>query len=94
MKAPSSSSPIDWEYQMAYQRGIEAMNWANPAVSFISMRKGNFSLGGGYNTVYMISEPPTPLAEAITPNNQTPYTQRHRPCFGEFCLWCCRCYFN
>ena len=73
MKTPSSS-PIDWEYQMTYQRGIEAMNWANPAVSFISMRKGNFSLGGGYNTVYMISDPPTPLAEAITPNNQTPYT--------------------
>lgn len=68
-----SDSPIDWVYQMAYQRGIEAMNWAIPAVSFISMRKGNFSLGGGYNTVYLISKPPTALAEAITPNNQTPY---------------------
>ena len=68
-----SDNPIDWEYQIAYQRGIEAMNWANPAVSFISMRKGNFSLGGGYNTVYFISKPPTALAEAITPNNQTPY---------------------
>jgi len=31
-----SDNPIDWEYQIAYQRGIEAMNWANPAVSFIS----------------------------------------------------------
>ena len=68
-----SDGPIDWEYQIAYQRGIEAMNWANPAVSFISMRKGNFSQGGGYNTVYFISKPPTALAEAITPNNQTPY---------------------
>ncbi len=64
---------IDWEYQRAYQRGIEAMNWAIPAVSMISMRKGNFSLGGGYNTVYYITTPPTPLAELITPNNQTPY---------------------
>lgn len=64
---------IDWEYQITYQRGIEAMNWAMPAVSMISMRKGNFSLGGGYNTIYWISKPPTPLAEAITPNNQTPY---------------------
>jgi hypothetical protein len=43
-----SDSPIDWEYQIAYQRGIEAMNWANPAISFISFRKGNFALGGGY----------------------------------------------
>ncbi len=64
---------IDWEYQITYQRGIEAMNWAMPAVSIISMRKANFSLGGGYNTVYWLSKPPTPLAEAITPNNQTPY---------------------
>jgi hypothetical protein len=75
----STNSPIvkhdsiDWEYQIAYQRGIEAMNWAVPAVSMISMREGNFSLGGGYNTIYWISKPPTALAEAITPNNQTPY---------------------
>jgi hypothetical protein len=69
----SDSKSIDWEYQMAYQRGIDAVVWAMPAVSMISMRKGNFSLGGGYNTVYWISQTPTPLAEAITPNNQTPY---------------------
>ena len=69
----SDSKSIDWEYQMAYQRGIDAVVWATPAVSMIRMRKGNFSLGGGYNTVYWISQTPTPLAEAITPNNQTPY---------------------
>ncbi len=63
----------DWEYQMAYQRGVEAVNWAIPAVSMISMRNGNFSLGGGYNTVYWISKPPTAKQEAITANNQTPY---------------------
>ena len=70
-------SSIDWEYQIAYQRGIEAMNWAMPAVSMISLRKGNFSLGGDCNTVYWLSKPPTPLAEAITPNNQTPYATVH-----------------
>jgi len=73
----SDSKVIDWEYQIAYQRGIEAMNWAMPAVSMISLRKGNFSLGGHYNTVYWISQTPTPLAEAITPNNQTPYATLH-----------------
>ena len=31
---------IDWEYQITYQRGIEAVNWAVPAVSMLSMRKG------------------------------------------------------
>ncbi len=53
------------------------MNWAMPAVSMISLRKGNFSLGGDCNTVYWLSKPPTPLAEAITPNNQTPYATVH-----------------
>jgi hypothetical protein len=74
---PQVVETIDWEYQRAYQRGIEAMNWAIPAVSMISMRKGNFSLGGGYNTVYYITTPPTALAEALTPNNQTPYAMLH-----------------
>lgn len=69
----SDSKVIDWEYQIAYQRGIEAMNWAILAVSIMSMRKANFSLGGGYNTVYWMSKPPTALQEAITANNQTPY---------------------
>jgi len=71
--AKTDAKAIDWEYQITYQRGIEAMNWAMPAVSMISMRKGNFSLGGSYNSVYWVSKPPTPLAEAITANNQTPY---------------------
>ncbi|MBC2713299.1 MAG: DUF1254 domain-containing protein [Desulfosarcina sp.] len=35
--------------------------------------KGKFSLGGGYNSVYWISKPPTALAETLTANNQTPY---------------------
>jgi len=67
------SQGIDWEYQIAYQRGIEAMDWAMPAVSMLSMRAGNFSLGGGFNTVYWLSKPPTAQTEAITANNQTPY---------------------
>jgi len=71
---PQAVEATDWEYQIAYQRGIEAMNWAMPAVSMLSMRdKGNFSLGGGYNSVYWISKPPTALAETVTANNQTPY---------------------
>ena len=73
----ASRENIDWQYQMAYQRGIEAMNWAMPAVSMLSLRDANFSLGGGYNTVYWLSKPPTALQEAITPNNQTPYATIH-----------------
>lgn len=74
---PLPPKMIDWEYQIAYQRGIEAVNWANPAVSMMSMRDGYFSLGGGYNTIYWLSKPPTAKQEAITPNNQTPYATIH-----------------
>jgi len=74
---PASQETIDWEFQRAYQRGIEAITWAMPAVSMLSMRHANFGLGGGYNTVYWLSHPPTPKLEAITPNNQTPYSVVH-----------------
>lgn len=70
---PAGSTGVDWEYQIAYQRGIEVMNWGLPAVSMLSMREGNFGLGGGFNTVYWLSEVPTAQQEAVTANNQTPY---------------------
>jgi len=49
----------DWEYKIAYQRGFEAVAWALPAISMMGMREANFSLGGGYNTVYIMTQPPT-----------------------------------
>jgi len=70
---PAGSAGIDWQYQIAYQRGIEAMTWGVPAVSMLSMREGNFGLGGGFNTVYWLSKVPTAQTEALTANNQTPY---------------------
>jgi len=70
---PAAPGSIDWQYQIVYQRGIEAMNWAVPAVSMLSMRDANFSLGGGFNTIYWLSEAPTARQEALIPNNQTPY---------------------
>lgn len=68
-----ASQNIDWEYQMAYQRGMEAVNWSLPAVSMICMRNACFNLGGSYNTVFWGSEVPTAKHEALTANNQTPY---------------------
>lgn len=68
------STSIDWEYEMAYQRGVQSAVWAVPAVSMINLRRANFSLGGGFNTVYYLSAVPTALQEALTANNQTPYT--------------------
>lgn len=71
--ADNGSDAIDWEYQRAYQRGIEVMNWAIPAVSILNLRRACFDLGGDFNTVYWISQPPTAKQETLTANNQTPY---------------------
>ena len=63
----------DWQTRLARERGFEAVIWSMPAVSMIALRDAYFGLGGGYNTVYYLTKPPTALQEAITPNNQTPY---------------------
>ncbi len=73
-----TAADVDWRSRIAYQRGLEAVVWAMPAVSMLTMRDANFGLGGkGYNTIYYLSKPPTALQEAITPNNQTPYLMVH-----------------
>ena len=72
-QTPSGGVDIDWREEIAYQRGIQAMVWAMPAVSMLDLRDAFFSLGSGYNTVYYTSEVPTALQEALTANNQTPY---------------------
>jgi len=63
----------DWRSRLAHERGFEAVVWSMPAVSMITLRDAYFSLGGGYNTIYYLTKPPTALQEALTPNNQTPY---------------------
>ena len=68
-----SRDAMNWDYQIAYQRGIEAVNWAIPAVSMLNFREAYFGLGGGFNTVYYLSQPPTPKTETLTANNQTGY---------------------
>jgi hypothetical protein len=69
----NGDSSVDWEYEIARQRGREAVTWAIPAVSMLRFRDAYFGLGGGYNSVYYLSEPPTAQTEALTANNQTPY---------------------
>ena len=73
LSTANAAEPVDWEYQIAYQRGVEAVTWAIPAVSMINFRAAYFTLGGGFNTVYYLSQPPTPKTETLTANNQTGY---------------------
>ena len=63
----------NWQTRLARERGFEAVIWAMPAVSMMALRDAYFGLGGGYNTIYYLTKPPTALQEALTPNNQTPY---------------------
>ena len=51
--------------EIARQRGREAVTWAIPAVSMLRFRDAYFGLGGGYNSVYYLSEPPTAQTEAL-----------------------------
>ena len=66
-------SASDWHTRLARERGFEAVIWSLPTVSMITLRDAYFGLGGGYNTVYYLTKPPTALQEALTANNQTPY---------------------
>jgi len=77
LSEPVIAEGTDWRARMAHQRGVEAVVWAMPAVSMLALRDANFSLGGGYNTIYYLTKPPTALQEAITANNQTPYVNVH-----------------
>lgn len=76
-RSQASDDTVDWADEILYQRGMQTVVWAMPAVSMLALRDANFGLGGGYNTVYWLSEVPTALQEALTPNNQTPYASIH-----------------
>jgi len=67
------ANATDWRTRLARERGFEAVIWAMPAVSMITLRDAYFGIEGGYNTIYYLTKPPTALQEALTPNNQTPY---------------------
>lgn len=43
----------------------------------MNLGKAHFGLGGDYNTIYFLTEPPTAIQEALTANNQTPYVSVH-----------------
>ncbi|AZQ60894.1 DUF1254 domain-containing protein [Flammeovirga pectinis] len=60
------NAKINWEYQVAYQRGFEVINWSFPAVSMLQYREGHFNLGGGYNTIYYTSIPTDSLSKTVS----------------------------
>src|SRR5271156_4275609 len=73
--APSAKPSVrDLEEQVAYQRAFEAVVWATPAVAIYRFRAGAFKeFGISDNEIIAYSNPATPLLEALTANNVTPY---------------------
>jgi hypothetical protein len=70
----SYSNGIDLEYQLLYQRGIEAAIWAMPAVSMEFFWDGAFrDFKMGFNDVLTMSKTAEPKHKLLTANDVTPY---------------------
>lgn len=71
--AGTEVSVDDFAYQLAYQRSFEAVLWSMPLITNYGFHQGAKALGAEDNTILAFSGPATPLFEALTPNNATPY---------------------
>ena len=72
--AGSKPSVPDLQYQVKYQRALEAVVWSIPAVAIYHFRAAAFGdLGVKDNDIIAYARPATPRLEALTANNQTPY---------------------
>lgn len=73
---PAGSQPSvdDLSYQVSYQRALEAVLWAIPAVALYRFRAAAFDdLGLRDNDILAMSNVATPKLEALTANSSTPY---------------------
>ena len=72
--ASAGAQPTDLDYQLDYQRGIEAMIWSMPAISIREFQESAFKdYGANWNDVILLSKPAVPRHELLTANNQVPY---------------------
>lgn len=74
--APAAETEVsvgDLTYQLAYQRSFEAVLWSMPLITNYGFHRGAKAVGAEDNTILAFSGPATPLFEALTPNNATPY---------------------
>ena len=64
----------DLDFQLAYQRGIQAVIWGMPAVSIASLRQATFrDLNARYNDIIYMSNLAEPRHELLTACNRAPY---------------------
>lgn len=70
----TKQSVNDLDYQVKYQRAFEAIIWGTPALDIYAFIKANNAVGAQSNDIVAFSKPATERIEALTPNNQVPYT--------------------
>lgn len=64
----------DLDFQLAYQRGVQAVIWGMPAVNIASLRQATFrDIGARYNDIVYMSNLAEPRHELLTPCNRAPY---------------------
>jgi len=64
----------DLGFQLAYQRGIQAVIWGMPAVNIASLRQATFrDIGARYNDIIYMSNLAEPRHELLTACNRAPY---------------------
>ncbi len=73
LAAEESKSSQSLEYELALQRGTQAVIWGLPAVSMKSFFKGMQALGAGYQDIVYVSKPFVSRHGFITANNNVPY---------------------
>ena len=72
--AQTTQSMPDFDYQLAYQRGIEAVLWSMPAMSDVFFRESLFkTYGMKPGDVMVMSKPLVARHEVLTANNQVNY---------------------
>ena len=72
--AGAGAQTTDLDYQLAYQRAIEAVIWSMPAISIREFQETAFrDYGVSWNDVVLWSKPAVPRHELLTANNQVPY---------------------
>lgn len=70
---PSFTNFEDFKDQVLYHRAFEAVLWSMPLITNYGFHQGAKAVGAKDNTILAFSGPATPLFEALTPNNATPY---------------------
>jgi hypothetical protein len=72
--AGAGAQSTDLDYQLAHQRGIEAVIWSMSAISIREFQEAAFKdYGASWNDVILWSKPAVPRHELLTANNQVPY---------------------